>query len=339
MKLIFTIILLVLEIIAATAQSPHGKNFEMDCTQCHTSDKWVVDQSKLTFNHNDTHFTLKGQHLQVQCKACHPTLVFPEAKTECYNCHLDMHQQTLGNDCSRCHSTSTWIIQNVREIHLQSRFPLVGAHTTADCNRCHTSASKLLFAPVSINCYDCHRDKYLATTQPDHQKAGYSTNCYECHLERSYEWTASGFNHEFFPLTGGHATNCTMCHGEGKFEKISSACIDCHQTNYNAATNPNHLQSKFPATCADCHTTSPGWKPALYKQHDSESFPIYSGKHKNAWKSCTECHQQEGNYSVFTCIDCHEHSKATMDNKHSERRDYTYTSNACLSCHPRGNSD
>lgn len=339
MKIILLIILLFLEINVATAQSPHGKTFQMDCAQCHTSAEWVVDQSKLAFNHNDTRFILKGQHLLVKCRACHPTLVFPEAKPECNNCHLDMHQQTVGNECSRCHNTSTWIIPNVRNIHLQSRFPLVGAHFSADCNRCHISSCKLQFAPMSIDCFDCHRDKYLATTQPNHKQSGYSTNCVECHLERSYEWTASGFNHDFFPLTGGHTTNCTLCHGEGKYEKVSSVCVDCHQSDYNKATNPNHTLSKFPVACNDCHTTSPGWKPAFYKQHDSASFPIYSGKHKGEWNSCADCHKQMGNYSNFTCIDCHEHSKASMDRKHDEERDYSYNSNACLTCHPRGNSD
>lgn len=339
MNVFISILLLIFEMIAPGKQSPHGKNFKIDCAQCHTSAEWVVDQSKLSFNHNDTRFTLKGQHLQVQCKACHPTLVFPEAKQECYSCHVDMHQQSVGNDCSRCHNNATWIIPNVRDIHLQSRFPLVGAHSSADCNRCHTSASKLQFATMSIDCYDCHRDKYMATTQPNHQQSGYSTNCIECHRQNSYEWTASGFNHDFFPLTGGHSINCARCHGEGKYEAISSACIDCHQTNYNATTSPNHLQSKFPTTCADCHTTSPNWKPALFKQHDSESFPIYSGKHKNEWSSCTDCHKQEGNFSSFSCIDCHEHRKSAMDKEHDEERDYSYNSNACLNCHPSGNSD
>ena len=329
----------MLEIFTLKAQFPHGKDFQMDCVQCHTSAEWTVDRSKMTFDHNNTHFVLKGQHLQVQCKSCHPKLVFTEAKSECFNCHTDMHEQTVGNDCSRCHNSSTWIIQSVKSIHLQSRFPLLGAHATADCSSCHSSASKLQFRTLGIDCYDCHREKYLATTQPNHQQSGYSTNCIDCHRQNSQEWTASGINHDFFPLTGGHTINCAMCHGEGKFEKVTNVCVDCHRINYNSATNPNHIQSKFPTTCSDCHTTNPNWQPALYKQHDSDYFPVYSGRHKNVWKSCTECHKQEGNYSSFSCIDCHEHNKTSMDKAHSDRRDYSYNSSACLSCHPRGNSD
>ncbi|MEE9117077.1 MAG: hypothetical protein V3U02_00600, partial [Calditrichia bacterium] len=54
------------------------------------------------------------------------------------------------------------------------------------------------------------------------------------------------------------------------------------------------------------------------------------------WIDCTECHTVPDNYSVFSCIDCHEHRQSVMDDKHSIVDGYTYESNACLSCHPTG---
>jgi hypothetical protein len=67
-------------------------------------------------------------------------------------------------------------------------------------------------------------------------------------------------------------------------------------------------------------------------------FPIYSGKHKNEWDQCNECHTNPSNYAVFTCIECHEHNNQNdVDNDHNGVNDYVYESSACLSCHPDGN--
>ncbi|MCK7519126.1 MAG: hypothetical protein MZV64_16055 [Ignavibacteriales bacterium] len=73
--------------------------------------------------------------------------------------------------------------------------------------------------------------------------------------------------------------------------------------DYTGASNPNHQTLGFSTTCTSCHSTQPGWKPAAYTQHDSQSFPIYSGKHKGKWDSCTDCHTNSANYSQFSCLD------------------------------------
>jgi hypothetical protein len=83
----------------------------------------------------------------------------------------------------------------------------------------------------------------------------------------------------------------------------------------------------------------PGWKPAEYRQHDAMSFPIYSVEHRGIWIQCTECHTQPSNYSVFTCINCHEHSRANTDPEHEGENGYTYTATSCYTCHRDGTSD
>ena len=100
-------------------------------------------------------------------------------------------------------------------------------------------------------------------------------------------------------------------------------------------TNPNHQAAGFPITCESCHTTS-AWRPANW-DHDGRYFPIYSGKHRGKWSSCTDCHVTAGNYRAFECILCHEHSNRTeVDNKHRGEAGYAYQSAACYRCHPRG---
>ncbi|MEI7500734.1 MAG: cytochrome c3 family protein, partial [Bacteroidota bacterium] len=231
------------------ADSPHGKDFKLNCGLCHSSTGWKLDKSIYAFDHNKTAFPLTGQHEELDCKQCHPTLVFSEAKVGCVDCHTDMHNFTVGPDCGRCHTPKSWIVENITEVHQRSRFPLVGAHITADCYQCHPSASLLRFEPLGVECYDCHLADYVATNNPNHVQGGYSKNCIECHSINSFTWTGAGFNHSFFPLTKGHAlVSCIECHPNGNYSNLSKECVSCHQTNYNNTTNPNHGALAIPTT-------------------------------------------------------------------------------------------
>jgi len=303
-------------------------------------------------------------------------------------------------------------VNNINDIHRMSRFPLLGAHATADCQQCHQSENLARFDVMGIECVDCHRDNYMTTTNPNHINSGISEDCASCHPSNSFQWSGSGFNHNFFPLVQAHATpKCADCHITGNYSDANPQCMSCHQTDYQNTTNPGHISSNFPVTCqnchslspgwkpanfdhtefpltlghatpscndchiggnysstptdcfachkanydqtanpahqslgfsvncTDCHTTNPDWKPASYLQHDTQSFPIYSGRHKGEWNSCTDCHSNTANYSLFSCIDCHEHNKTDMDNEHEGNSNYSYNSSECFRCHPRGNSD
>jgi predicted CXXCH cytochrome family protein len=178
---------------------------------------------------------------------------------------------------------------------------------------------------------------YQSAITPNHALGDFSTQCIDCHSVTAFSWGGSGFSHSIFPLTQGHAINeCNQCHEAGNYSNVSSDCFACHQADYNATTNPNHLTADISNVCMECHSTMPGWKPADFTIHDAQFFPIFSGKHNNEWTSCTECHSNLANYSVFTCIDCHEHNRTKMDDKHSGEDDYEFTSMACLDCHPTG---
>ena len=320
--------------------SPHGAEFKISCNTCHSAAGWELDRSIYAFDHNKTKLPLTGQHTAAGCRQCHPTLVFSEAETECYQCHKDVHESTVGSDCSRCHTSSSWLVSNITEIHSMGRFPLVGAHRTAECFECHKSESMVRFDVAGIECIDCHSQQYQATTSPNHFQAGFSRDCAECHPVNAEQWTGTGFNHSFFRLTQGHSISCNECHTDGNYGGLNTDCNSCHQDEFLAVKEPDHVSSGFPTSCQFCHTLAPGWKPASYSQHDSESFPIYSGKHEGEWNSCSECHTNSSNFSQFSCTDCHEHNKADMDNEHQgEVKGYSYVSSECYRCHPNGNSD
>ncbi|MGQ8335028.1 hypothetical protein ACUNWD_00640 [Sunxiuqinia sp. A32] len=338
MRKLSFLIILSLSVFQLMGQSPHGDDFEMDCAKCHSEESWELLQKEMSFFHSETGFDLKGQHQFVDCRSCHTNLNFAAAKDECVSCHLDMHQNSVGTDCERCHTPNSWIVKNPIQMHRQTRFPLIGAHATADCFSCHEDASSLQFEPLSVECVDCHQADYLATTSPNHQESGYSTDCLECHGVRSVGWSSANFEHDFFPLTGGHSISCTQCHTSGTFGKIASDCISCHQSDYNSTTSPNHQQQNFSNDCAECHKLNPGWKPATF-DHDNQYFPIYSGRHRNEWNDCADCHTNAGNYSVFSCITCHEHSQSNTDGRHNEVRNYVYNGVSCFECHPSGRAE
>jgi hypothetical protein len=136
------------------SDSPHGADFKISCKTCHSSKGWQLDKEIYSFDHNTTKLPLVGQHSNINCRQCHPTLIFGNAKTNCIDCHNDVHQATVGPDCSRCHTPSSWLVKNINEIHDASRFPLLGAHRTADCYQCHKSESLARFDVPGINCID-----------------------------------------------------------------------------------------------------------------------------------------------------------------------------------------
>lgn len=113
-----------------------------------------------------------------------------------------------------------------------------------------------------------------------------------------------------------------------------NTCVGCHLTDYNATVDPNHKSAQFPTDCKSCHDET-AWVPSSF-DHDGMYFRIYSGTHiqGTVWTTCNTCHTNSSDYSVFTCIQCHQHSNKTeVDLKHKDVRGYSYTSPACLSCH------
>ncbi|NNE13469.1 MAG: hypothetical protein HKN51_00745, partial [Saprospiraceae bacterium] len=332
------IIILLLFTTSSNAQNPHGLDLNSDCASCHSPEGWTISLDTFHFNHDTFNFKLDGQHLNVDCKTCHTSLIFNEAPSDCISCHLDIHGMSVGNDCVRCHNTNFWLVDNIPQLHEENGFPLVGNHSNLACVDCHISDSNLRFDRIGNDCVNCHLQDFENTVNPDHEAGGFSMDCIECHRLDGTDWSSENIDHSFFPLTKGHdIQDCKRCHLTDNFSDASPLCIDCHLQDFESTTEPNHQNLDFSTDCMQCHTTDPDWRPAEFKEHDNLYFPIYSGEHQGEWDACVDCHKDPNNYASFTCIQCHTDPETTEE--HEGVTGFVFEDKACLACHPTGNAD
>jgi hypothetical protein len=316
----------------------HNGTVGYDCSRCHNTNSWIV--TNITGMHQQTRFPLLGVHAVADCYSCHKSgslLQFEPLGVDCYDCHKDKYlattspnHQTSGysTNCLECHTMTApdWFSASINH----SFFPLTGGHAIS-CTQCHVTGT---FGKLPTDCNSCHAVNYNATTNPPHVASQFPITCETCHTINA--WSPATFDHNTttFPLTGAHINVvCTKCHTTG-YVGTPTACNACHMADYNGTTNPAHATAQFPTDCQPCHNTT-AWSPSTFN-HDTAYFPIYTGRHAGTWTLCSQCHPTASNFASFTCLTCHAHDQAPMNNAHSGVSGYSYTSSACYSCHPRG---
>jgi predicted CxxxxCH...CXXCH cytochrome family protein len=240
--------------------------------------------------------------------------------------------------CTACHSPRKWDEGAFDHQSISGGFQLIGIHAEKLCSACHDASTfEPIFDPANANdCVACHSSTFPAW----HQNSAFPTDCASCHTPG--RWTDGTFNHEGisggFQLIGVHTEKpCSACHDERTLEprfdpEDENDCVACHISIFPTV----HQSNGYPTSCASCHAPT-RWGDGTFN-HDSENFPIFSGKHEGEWEGCSTCHTNPTNPSVFTCFNCHKHDKASADDDHSEVTGYSYVSSACLACHPNGTS-
>jgi hypothetical protein len=286
----------------------HRRQFGANCEQCHSVIGWNVSLQAVRAHEN--RFPLIGAHAAVDCIACHKSGAsgqFAGLSTECYSCHVRDFQNAsrpnhvadgFSTNCQACHGVNTWFQANFN--HNATGFPLTGAHVTVPCASCHVNNN---FNLTNTGCIACHQTDYRGTTNPSHAAAGFPTDCTVCHSTAS--WTGATFNHAStgFALTGAHVSvACTSCHVGNNYSLASTACVTCHQADYNSAITPvNHIQLGFPTNCEVCHNTV-AWSQGAFN-HNNTPFPL-TGAHVSV--PCASCHVNN-NYTTLPtlCSGCH----------------------------------
>jgi hypothetical protein len=184
-----------------------------------------------------------------------------------------------------------------------------------------------VFAGLATTCVSCHLSNFNSTINPNHVTSGFPQTCELCHTTAAWRPATFDHNKTLFPLTGFHLTVlCSSCHLNTNYKATPTDCASCHLKNFNATTNPNHVQGGFPTTCATCHTTT-AWSPAIF-DHNKTIFPL-TGAHVTVL--CNACHIG-GNFpnTPTDCLSCHlKNFNATTNPNHALLGFPT----TCASCH------
>lgn len=314
-------------------------NLSTDCASCHTT---APGWEPARFDIHDNFYVLDGAHASISndCKACHHGN-YNSTPSTCVGCHNTDYNNSLNprhaalnipKDCSTCHTTAPGWAPATFDIH-NNYYVLDGAHepVAKDCFICH----KGNYNNTPNTCVGCHLSDFNSSINPNHVSLNIPKDCASCHTTApDWEPATFGIHNNYYVLAGAHAiiaNDCATCH-HGDYNNTPNTCYGCHQADYNNTNNPDHQAANFPTTCATCHSQT-AWTPASFN-HDGLYFPIYSGKHKNEWNQCSDCHTNSSNYKIFSCFSCH--PKGEMDNEHNGVNGYSYNSAACYSCHPQG---
>jgi hypothetical protein len=155
----------------------HRDQLGRQCEQCHDTEDW---KKTVRFDHAKSRFPLLGIHLRTECKSCHVTPAFKDAKRECAACHVkdDRHKGKLGADCGTCHSARAWKLWDF-DHDRRTRYPLEGAHAKVQCVACHKVPGDKIPA-LATYCVSCH-------AVDDVHGGSFGGQCERCHTPRSFK--------------------------------------------------------------------------------------------------------------------------------------------------------
>lgn len=157
----------------------HKEQLGRECDSCHDAADW---KKTVRFDHDKSRFPLLGRHAKVECKECHATPAYKDAKRECVACHAkdDKHKRTLGVECAECHNARDWKIWDF-DHNRKTKYALDGAHAKAACTSCHRSPAPpgKPIPALPTACVACHR-------ADDLHNGEFGPQCERCH--RTGNW-------------------------------------------------------------------------------------------------------------------------------------------------------
>lgn len=267
---------------AAGAGSPHGSVIgDLDCSGCHTTDGWALDDEAGRgggFDHAVTGFPLAGQHRVTPCSGCHDKGL--DLSPACDRCHRDPHARRLRDSCAECHTASAWSDTSALARHRRSRMPLTGRHAVIECAACHRRQDARGFASTPTDCYACHAADYRRDIHPDHDgdgddpgQAALPRQCGRCHT--TVAWSPAvivpgavarvlggpgqgrrapvGHDARFVLSRGPHrGADCADCHPSQARPRLV-ACTGCHTAASLARRHRRARVDLAPRACLGCH--------------------------------------------------------------------------------------
>lgn len=317
---------------------PHNNQLGVNCKECHVEQSFTSNAGLPKFNHNKTHFPLKGRHQRIDCAQCHqmeasPLHIFQDrlgVKTaECATCHRDVHEGKFGANCADCHNETSFHKVGKMEgfDHSLTDFALKGKHQAVDCRKCHTSDNFL--APLPHNtCASCHADYHEGQFV---RNAG-SPDCAECHVVDGF--AGSSFSIEQhgktrFPLDGAHvATPCFACHlkeNKWRFRNIGEQCVDCHKDVHQGTLNAQWYPNQ---ACQSCHLTE-SWAGISKFDHSKTPFQL---EKIHAQQKCSACHLRDEAHPYGKFLDLSQQCQSCHESVHGNQFEINGQTD-CARCH------
>jgi len=317
---------------------PHKGKLGKVCESCHRESSW----NDFQFDHSRTKFALKGKHMGVECRDCHPQERYLSVPKECYSCHRgnDKHKKRFGEKCDKCHAPVGWATQHF-DHDKDTDFELTGEHKRVACDLCHKEDVNAYEEDRKPNCYACHKFS-------DEHKGEFGKKCEECHTTKA--WGKKKFDHEKtdFPLKGKHKdVVCQDCHPGNLFkDKVDTDCYVCHK-QHDVHTGQQGKK------CYECHNEA-GWLKKVHFDHDIVNFPLLgahaslaceechgSSNYKDTKPICGICHREDDNHKRRlgdTCGLCHNSSDFKVwEFDHDKQTDHklegAHKGIDCMTCH------
>lgn len=313
---------------ASTRTPNHSAGqFSRNCLTCHTNSAWQPS----TFDHAKTNYPLVGAHRSVDCSSCHSKGRFKGLAQDCFSCHQKDYASVLtpnhaaaqmDHQCTACHSMNSWTPSTFD--HAKTEFQLIGAHTAAECSKCHSAGT---FKGTPKECFPCHLQDIAKLVTPDHNKGQFSHDCLTCHTAAL--WKPSTFDHgkTNYQLAGAHIkTDCAKCHVNEIYKGLPSDCYSCHREDFAKVVTPNHQTGQYSHDCTTCHSTSV-WKPSTF-DHNKTLFAL-KGAHTSL--ECASCHVN-GQFKGIPadCYSCHLSDFNTVAVPNHITGQFSHD---CLTCH------
>ncbi len=285
-----------------------------ECATCHAEHAGrggdLLHFNTRGFNHAGvTGFALDGRHAGLACSACHKTRSYLTLQPACVSCHADPHKGRFGLDCGKCHSVNVPFKQVAGTFdHGLTAYPLVGAHRTVPCAKCHVNQ---VYRGLKFQlCTDCHKTPHR---QP------LADSCTSCHTPETWRTQKIDHARTGYPLLGRHAeVACAACHVKPailvrlKYDR----CADCHSDPHKGV---------FKQDCGACHQVT-GFAKTPF-DHSKTRFPL-TGKHADI--ECRACHK---NLPAVPAAPARPAGARPQPGQPVEAFDFRGLSTDCVSCH------
>ena len=241
--------------------------------------------------------------------------------------------------------------------HVQTGFPLLGAHAQADCQTCHLQG---IFKGTPRQCEYCHtQGSRIASTFKPANHPVTSLPCTQCHNSQA-TWGGARFDHlgvvpgtcatchNGMNATGkmnGHVTttdSCDKCHrttawvpaGYDHSRVLTHTCENCHVSGGMATPRPAppHAATGF---CDDCHTTS-AWRPA--KNHTNavqgQCFTCHNGTTATGTNNSPTPHIPTNTVPAgWSCDACHAYTSPFSITTFTHTASKGVLAGGCVNCH------